>query len=350
MSPNRILLFLNSTRIKRWSGIIIVCYLILLLMSVTTTTGILDIQGKPVGTDFITFYSASKLLQQQLPEKLYELAEMHRIQKNITNSQIDIFAWHYPPPFALIIYPLQYFNYYISWLFWILLTIIPLLIILKKIYRNSLTIIIFLAFPGTFQNIIHGQNGFLTAFLFGYGIYLLKKSPYCSGLIFGCLIYKPHFVIAVLPALVSEKSLKTLAGFFTSITTWFILTVSLWGISPWLAFIKNIPFAGQLLQGGALPYFKIPTVFSGAMMLGISPAKSLTIQLIFSLSAIMTVSYIWKKCYDERRRGIALVITALIASPFAFDYDLTILAPAIAWLLAENNNKSKRSVNRIFFC
>ncbi len=337
--------FLNFKRVKAWAVIIVTCYTLILIALVTTADGIIDFSGKPVATDFITFYSASRLLQKSLPATLYDAPKLHEEQKLIVNEKVQLFAWHYPPPFMLIVYPLHRCNYYLSWLTWTIITVVPLLIILSMIYHHPLVVLIFLAFPGTFQNIIHGQNGFLTASLFGAGLWLLKRKPVIAGFLLGSLIYKPHFAIIIVPALIAGKHYKALSGFATAIAFWVTSTVVLWGLSPWLAFIKNIHFASSLLENGALPYFKIPTAFSGAIMIGFSLQQGRIIQLIFTIFALISIIHIWRNSSNESLKYSTLIVATLIASPFAFDYDLVILAPVIAIMLAQHSQKHKFNRN-----
>ena len=340
---------MNYKRIKAWAFIIVVCYLLILISLVASANGIIDLQGKPIATDFVTFYSASQLLQTSSPSTLYNTLSIHEAQKLLANDKVQLFAWHYPPPFMLIVYPLHFFSYYSAWLLWTLFTIIPLLLLLSIIYRHSLAVLIFLAFPGTFQNIIHGQNGFLTAFLIGAGLWLLNKKPIISGLLLGSLIYKPHFAILVVPALLAGRHYKALSGVTAAITLWIATTIILWGGAPWTAFFENLPFAGRLLEAGALPFFKIPTPLSGALMIGLSVQLSRIIQLIFSLFAIASAIYIWRNSNDHGLKMSTLIVSALVASPFAFDYDLVILAPVIAILLAQPVQEDKSCRNWALF-
>ncbi|EKD81483.1 MAG: hypothetical protein ACD_39C01787G0005 [uncultured bacterium] len=345
MSAGFNLSFLTSKRVRAWASIAIACYLLILFALVFTAEGIIDLRGKPVATDFITFYSASKLLQKNPPSILYKTSSIHEEQKLLANDRVELFAWHYPPPFMLIIYPLHLFNYYSAWIIWTIVTLIPLLVVLSIIYRHSLSVLVFLAFPGTFQNIIHGQNGFLTAFLLGAGLWLLDRKPLISGLLLGSLVYKPHFAILVVPVLIAGKHYKTLAGFAAAVTLWVTTTIIFWGISPWSAFFDNLPFAGYLLETGALPFFKIPTPLSGALMIGFSAQLSRIVQLICSVFAITSAIYVWRNSNDNYIKTSTLIVSALLASPFAFDYDLVILAPAIACLLTQpvKGNKLRRS-------
>src|SRR5690606_32081673 len=53
------------------------------------------------------------------------------------------------------------------------------------------------AFPAVLINFGHGQNGFLSAALFGAALVVLPRRPVLAGLLFAALAYKPQFGIAI---------------------------------------------------------------------------------------------------------------------------------------------------------
>jgi len=62
-----------------------------------------------------------------------------------------------------------------------------------------------LAFPGTFQNFIQGQNGFLSAALLGGGLVILERFPLTGGMLLGALSYKPHLAALIPVALLAGR-------------------------------------------------------------------------------------------------------------------------------------------------
>ena len=62
-----------------------------------------------------------------------------------------------------------------------------------------------LAFPATFINLFHGQNGFLNAALLGAALLALDRRPVVAGILFGLLSYKPHLGLLVPLALLAGR-------------------------------------------------------------------------------------------------------------------------------------------------
>lgn len=326
--------FLNPTRLRVWPWLFILVYLFVFFFWLFTATGIVDRSGSPLGTDFITFYAASLASREGQPAGLFNPGQLHRIESQIARSDIPLFAWHYPPTFLLAVYPLSYFPYLAALALWLAITIIPFLIILLKIFPHPATIGIFLAFPGTFQNILHGQNGFLTAALLGGGLLLLRSNPFIAGVLMGCLAYKPHLAILIIPALLASRQWNAIKGILFSASSLIAVTFLIWGAAPWAAFLKNINLARRILEVGAIPWFKMPTPFAAARLLGFSTASAQLLQVAATIAAILFVYYLWKTPRPFFQQASGLIVATLFASPFGFDYDLVILAPAIAFLCA----------------
>ncbi|KAF1079979.1 MAG: hypothetical protein GQF41_3655 [Candidatus Rifleibacterium amylolyticum] len=328
--------FLNYRRVKSWLIIIVAAYFLIFAGWIYKASGTEDYRGKPIGTDFITFYSASRLLQQNRPGALFSHQAIHKAQIDVASNSKEVFAWHYPPPFMLVVYPLSRLSYYHAYYLWILLTILPFLLLLKTINSHPLTIMIFLAFPGTFQNIIHGQNGFLTAALFGTGLWLADKKPFYAGLCLGSLLYKPHLSILIIPALCAGKNWRALLGVVISTGTWVVSTGLFFGWKAWLDFFNNLPVATAVLKSGSLPLYKMPTPTPGMLLLGVSPANTQIIQILMSIISVALITYIWRYQANTTIKISSLIVATFVASPFGFDYDLVIMAPAIALILSDS--------------
>ena len=57
-------------------------------------------------------------------------------------------------------------------------------------------------------------------------------------------------------------------------------------------------------------------------------------QAAASVVALFGVAWIWRSCGDRDLKAALLIVATLLASPHVLDYDLTTLAPAIAFIVA----------------
>ena len=66
----------------------------------------LDPQGKPIGYDFLTFWSASKLSLSGDPAAAFDMEKLFEVEQATVPGIDKPFLWHYPPTFQLVTLPL----------------------------------------------------------------------------------------------------------------------------------------------------------------------------------------------------------------------------------------------------
>jgi alpha-1,2-mannosyltransferase len=67
-------------------------------------------------------------------------------------------------------------------------------------------------------------------------------------------------------------------------------------------------------------------------MWGGSVALAYAVQSIVTLALAAALVWLWRLKVDYALKAAALVIAAILATPYSLDYDMTALAPAIAFL------------------
>jgi alpha-1,2-mannosyltransferase len=190
------------------------------------------------------------------------------------------------------------------------------------------------AFPAAFINLGHGQNGFLTAGLLGAALVTLPKRPLLSGVLFGLLAYKPQFGLLIPVALMA-------AGQWLAIATAGITVLALagaaslaFGADIWWLFAASTETSRRLLlEQGNVGFEKLQSVFAAIRMLGGGIVLAYVVQAAASASVIVSLAWVWRACGDRDLKAALLIIATLLASPHVLDYDLTILAPALAFIL-----------------
>jgi len=330
---------LTEWRIKVYSRIIVVIYIVtsivIFLGGPLSGQGLYDLQGKPIGCDFLGFFSAASLANAGHPIWAYNLAKMHAMEKIIISPSILPIPWLYPPTFLLMVLPFAFIPYPLAIILWIFPTMLAYLRVVKKIIPHPLALWAILAFPGTFQNFIHFQNGFLTTTLLGGGLLLMVRSPFGGGLLLGLLSFKPHLAVLILFALIAGRYWQTLAGVAFSASALALTTIPVMGWRTWEAFVNNLPLAEWIIKHGAIPLHKMPTVFVGALLAGTGYPIAYALQGIVALSAVIAVIWVWSIKVIFPLKASALALSILLATPYAFEYDLAILALPLAWLAWE---------------
>lgn len=158
--------WLNRKRIKSYPVIFIIVYFGMYIYMTLAGSGLLDAFGNPIGSAFLAFWSISKVLITDDPKEVYSRDKMSEVQKNVMGVYCP-YPTFYPPSSLIFMTPLALLPYIPSLIIRLATTLVLYLLILCRIAPNTATLWLALAFPGTYQNFIHGQNGFLVAALLG---------------------------------------------------------------------------------------------------------------------------------------------------------------------------------------
>lgn len=329
--------WVSAQRIRLYCSIfLIVAFAVLGGLLVTSHQGI-DWHGKPLGTDFVSFWSASDVALQGHPADVYGV-EAHKVSQLRLFPQIAHYgysAFFYPPTFLLICLPLAVLPYFYALCLWLSVTGYACWRAVKPFLPNKTPWVVCVGFPAIFSNILHGQNAFLSCALFAGGVHCLVKKPVCSGILFGFLCFKPHLVLCVPLVLVAARLWKALCAFMLTVALFVLVSWAVLGTSTWLGFINHIPAATNALEKDQIGYAKMVSVFAAVRLLHGSVFLSYSLQVFVSavvLSLLLFISFCRRASLET---GVMLIITALIVTPFLLDYDLMLMAPVLAWTVAQ---------------
>ena len=202
------------------AGIFLALY-ICLIFTVWDFTTLRTQTGLPLAADFSNFWAASKLALSGKPALAYNVHELHGLELQLLGAQHrNLSGFYYPPVFLMMVLPLGFMPYLLSFSIWIGITLLLYMIVLYKIITHQIIVLLMLLFTGMYQNFIFGQNAFLSGFMLGGGLLLLDSSPLLAGCLIGFLCYKPQFIMLVLFALLVGRYWK---AFIAAVVTSLIL-------------------------------------------------------------------------------------------------------------------------------
>ena len=327
--------WLNRERLTVYPRIILIGYILcgaaLALSAAFSKTGLTDFRDAPLGADFSHYWIASSLVQAGHPLTVYQAPEFVAALEAFFKVKYAV-PWLYPPTFLLMVYPLAFLPYLVSLGLWLAVTLAAFLVVVRRLAPHPLTPWLALAFPGTFQNFFNGQNGFLTAALLGGGLGLLNHSPWAAGCLLGLVSYKPHLFALVPVALLAARRWQALVA---SLATALLLGLaSLWVFGPgvWAAFGENLGLVMSLAQAGLLPINKLVTIFGALLQVGVGFSNALIIQAVVMVVVAAAVFSVWRRQISLARQAAILVLSTFLFTPYAFSYDLALLALPLAWL------------------
>lgn len=333
--------WLNHARVTRIAALFGLVSAASLVWLLAFSNGTLDPLGRPLGTDFSNVWTAGKMALEGRAADVWTWPEHFEVQRALHHKpDVDVFGWHYPPPFLLVATTLAALPYVPALIVWQLATLIPFTWMMWRLIPRWETLLLVLAAPVTLICLTHGHNGFLTALLLGGGLMLLDRRPFVAGLLFGCLIYKPQFALILPPLLLASRNWRAIGGAIASAALLIALTLGLWGWPVWQAFIDSLPLTRTaVIEQGSTGWHKIMSPFAAIRMWGGGVGLAYAVQLAATLAAMAAVVWVaWTRRAPDLRN--ALVCAAvLIATPYVLDYDFVVLLPALAflWLDGERN-------------
>ena len=298
--------------------------------------GIGDPMGRPVGTDFLRLWTASYSLLNGEERVIYDPEAFFALEQFVTQPATpDFYPWNYPPSSFLIVYPLALLPYLQSLAAWLALGLAGYLAALWQIFPKPLTLWVGVAFPAVFWTVTHGQTSFLTTSLFCWGLLELPRRPVLAGIFFGVLTFKPHLGLLLPIALVAGRHWRSVvAAAFTALLC-AAASVVLFGTGVWADFLASTTETRSMLESGLNfgHYYKMQSIFAAARLLGLSMPIAYSLQALVALGAAGAVVWVWRRPMgDPEMKNAALMAATPLSTAFIFDYDLMLLAPAIAWL------------------
>ncbi len=228
--------WLDAGRARAYTRILLALTLLGAVGWTALSSGGLDREGKPIGTDFVGFYAASGLALDGRPELAYDVSAHWAAQRALFGPKLGYTAFFYPPPALLISLPLALAPYFWSLAAWLTTTGYAFYRVLRM-YLPSLEPAAFLAFPAVFVNAAHGQNGFLSAALIGGGLLTRDRRPVLAGVLLGAMAFKPHLALVIPFALVFARRWTTLIVSALTAAAFSAASLAAFGAPAWSGFL-----------------------------------------------------------------------------------------------------------------
>jgi hypothetical protein len=337
--------WLTAARIRGYSLILLGFCVIALAGWIALSDGLIDRNGKPLGTDFSNVYAAGTLTWQGRPADAYAPALQHAEEKAVFGGrEVPFYGWHYPPFFFAVAFVVAAFPYAWGLAIWVTASFAAYLAAMRAILPRPQTLLIAAAFPAVFVNIGHGQNGFLTAALLGGALQLLDRRPWLAGVLIGCLAYKPQFGVLIPVALLAGGRWSTIAAAAATIAGLLAISFATLGGGVWHAFADSMAFTQTVvLEQGDTGWEKIQSIFSAVRMWGAGVQTAYAAQATLALMLAASLALLWQSDAAFELKASALATASLLATPYVLDYDLVVTAVAIAFFIRHGLGRGFRA-------
>jgi glycosyl transferase family 87 len=297
--------------------------------------GGVDRAGKPLGTDFVSFWTASKIALSGHPAEVYDIPTHQAAERALFPRNAGYVAFFYPPTFLILCLPLATLPYLWSLSLWLSVTGFACWRVIRAWLGKEFGALPILAFPAMLTNLGHGQNAFLSAALFGGGALMLEARPFVAGLCLGALVFKPHLAIVVPVALIAARRWRAILGAAVSAAGLCLTSLAAFGPATWQAFLAASPKAKIAMEQNMVGDEKMQSVFAAVRLLHGSLTLAYGLQAAATLAVCAALVALQRRAFRSNAEGPAMIAAALLASPFLLDYDFVLLAIPLAFLVRE---------------
>ena len=290
--------------------------------------------GAPFGSDFVSYWTAAREALAGRPFVPYDRALFELAQAALFPTA-GYFAFYYPPHYLAYMLPFGMVPYYAALTLWMAVSFGAVVWVLTRIAADARhTLVLAIAFPAAFLTIAHGQNAFLSAALFGGGLLLLPTRPILAGILFGLLTFKPQLGLLIPLALLAGGQWRAIISAGITLGALGAISALLFGADIWPAFLAQGDLAVQTMTQGWVAWEKMISAYSALRVVGMGHDAAFALHGMLAIGIAAAIVWAWLPAsgITHATRSAVLLAGALIATPFGLNYDLYLLAPAIAFL------------------
>lgn len=310
--------------------------MILILMLVVIVATVLEIPHLGANgaiVDFDAFYIVSQMLLEGRLTDAYDPDIMRATQSEIAGKSFFM-PWTYPPPFDLVVAPFALVPRGVAYAAFMLLTLGAYVLVLRRLAGPYLPAVLVAVFPALLICTRVGQNGFLIAAVIGTFALLWLDDRHRSraGLPLGLLVCKPHLGVGLGVLVLLSCHWRVLAIGLATVAGLCLLSLLAFGAEAWSAFLDATRFAGESMEKGLYPLFRMTSAYAFAFSLGLPTGAALALHGVLALLALAAIAATIRAGWPPRQQmGVALIAT-LAVSPYNYDYDMATLGLALAVL------------------
>jgi hypothetical protein len=371
--------WLTRERVRLVALMLLAASLLGAVFLIATSNGLNDRFDRPLGTDYSNVYAAGTYVTEGKATAPFSPHKQYVREQAIFGAHTPFYGWHYPPFFLGLAGLLATMPYALSLAVWQGVTLILYLLAIRTILipplkgegvsaqsaetggvgviKNEgpppgslrsppspasgggikqLWLLLALAFPAVFINLGHGHNGFLTAALIAGALTQLDRRPLVAGVLIGLLAYKPQFGLLIPLVLAVSGRWRVFVAAAVTVVAMALAVTLAFGVDVWTAFLASTKFTRHVvLEDGGTGWFKIQSVFSWVRMWGGGIPLAYAVQSVVTFAIAVAVGWLWRSPASFPLKAAALIVGGLLATPYVLDYDLMLLAPAIAFIAVD---------------
>jgi hypothetical protein len=261
------------------------------------------------------------------PSSLYDFALVGQLQQPIVGNVGD-HPFIYPPTALLMLMPFSVLPFWVSFAVFLILSCLLFLWAASQMKECDLGLV--LTAPPVFLAVLVGQSTPLIAGLVIIALSFMNRNEGRAGALLAvAAVIKPTLLLLAPFAMLAGgnyRALKTAAAAGICLVA---LSLFMFGIDPWLAWFDALPRFQQLFIHHEVLVRAAASPFALGMRLGVATPW------IMVACAGLALPFVWiafARSEDVALRSAALMGGALLITPYAMNYEVAVLAPALMTL------------------
>ncbi|HIK65109.1 MAG TPA: DUF2029 domain-containing protein, partial [Henriciella marina] len=193
-----------------------------------------------------------------------------------------------------------------------------------------------LAAPAFLVNAAFGQNGLITGALLFLGVSLVRHRPILAGICLGALTIKPQLGLLIPVFLLLRGHWTVIGAAIVTSAAMIVLSALIFGVELWRDYFDYVlPFQRIVAEEGTGIFLRMmPTGFALGRLAGLDASTAMLVQAPFSLLALGLVIWTFRRPSAAPELETAMLLVAVfLFSPYAFNYDMLALVPALYLIL-----------------
>lgn len=305
-----------------------------------TSIGTLDALGRPLGTDFSSFWTAGRLALAGQAPQAYDWLAHFALQRETHGTDSFLVPWSYPPLFLTVAAAIAVLPYVASLAVWQAASLLAGWAAFRLILPGPGALLFAAGFPAVLICLAHGQTGLVAAALFAGGVVMLDRREALAGVLFGLLAFKPQYGLLLPFVLAAGGYWRAIGAAAATVLGAAAATLAIWGAPVWLAFFASVGHSQSIvLEAGDAGFAKFQSAFAAVRLWGGPVALAYAAQGLVAAAALAGCVAVWRSTASLNLRGAALITASLLAPPYVLDYDLVAFGMALALFAAEGMSR-----------
>jgi len=303
-------------------------------------------------SDFISFYTAGKILQRGVPSQLYDLKLQSEIQRDVAPT-VEIRQSALPfvrPAFeAWIFWALAHLSYGAAFLVWNLFSCVCLILGVLCLWREIpglqnisplLTVAVSLTYFPVFFTILQGQDSILLFSVYAMGYRALRRDrAFVAGMTLGLGIFKFPLLIPFLVPFAVKRKFSVVLGFVLTSTVLAAVSIATVGLSTAAYYPKYLLSVNQLARGVNRP--QDMTNLRGLLSSLLPALPSRSGLFLLALLSVLLLGFVirqWSLPGSDNGTGFSLgialnLVVTILVSYHCHAFDWTVLLLPIGLVL-----------------